>query len=431
MQVPTTIDGLRQALGTLGFPSLLDGLDPNRPDIQEVLEAQLNAEFDLSDQTEADEDSRAKAMALITQFTWPKAPGSTTTMNDKTKKAVDAALEAILMAGDLVRFPTEKARALPPVKNGPPAKVMNIKKVDEPNKEVTLAPGKQIPEYQPTDRGEGSRYDQKMDVKDIAKIVRSELADLAKKGQIPKFKYRVRIERFAGGSSIDVFIASGRDSVESMFNLPVLLTEMLQGYGRMPYGEKYQNKKPALVELQKLIEKKLRDFNHDRSDTQTDYWDVKFYAHVEVEGASQKAVEDKLRGDYMRVMGSDKPLFTYQEFARNPAGAVEKYAEVLKEAGYSDRELSASTLARISAKPTDTESGDLIKKYAKMFYSAMLGAPEEVQSGSKEAYLAHLKDMQKKYPTVDLETPEFEKALHNEAQSWWQSRKVRGSGVDW
>jgi len=49
----------------------------------------------------------------------------------------------------------------------------------------------------------GPKYKRDLDVKDIAKLVRQDIKDAIKGGELPKGKYGVRISRFAGGCSLD------------------------------------------------------------------------------------------------------------------------------------------------------------------------------------------------------------------------------------
>lgn len=86
-------------------------------------------------------------------------------------------------------------------------------------------------------------------------------------GELPKgLKLGVRTRYFANGSSIDVTVKALPDDV-ALFAEDVL---------RMPAAERPHNKRMYSEAL-------LNAYNHDRSDSMTDYFDVKFYDHVGVD----------------------------------------------------------------------------------------------------------------------------------------------------
>ncbi len=380
MQLPSTTDGLRSALDRLGYVHLLDGLDLARPDIVQVLSALVDSSFMEGDRTAGDEVRRAEALSLIVRYPWRSLP------RPDTRDAMQAAVEALQEAGELVG----------PGK--PPARVMKVKEVDEEAGEVTLEPGLPIP---PTEAQQ-----QKM-------RARFELNQLIRKGRIPRLRYETRPvlipEDGIIKGTVEVHVSAGLDSMEPFFNLPALLAERLHGSGFLMASTL---EGPALGDLAALLGEALG-------------------AEMVVDEKARAAVTDRLLGTYIEVMGSDKPLYDYETFRRNPQAALEGYRDVLRQAGYTEGELSAHSLAVLMAKPSRDENAGLIKKYAQMFYSATLGAPAAQKNFSRESYLAYLKDMRSRYPAVDLESPTFEQALQDEAERWWNARTLKGAGVDW
>ena len=126
----------------------------------------------------------------------------------------------------------------------------------------------------------GSKYDRDLDIKDIAKLVRKELATEypIKEG----WKFSVKIDRYAGGQSMDVSIIS--------------IPENVYAYDAEAYDIHFQimNGEGGAWDAMKLTDnfKKILDdvkaiqdqYNYDNSDTMTDYFDVNFYGHVALDG---------------------------------------------------------------------------------------------------------------------------------------------------
>lgn len=109
------------------------------------------------------------------------------------------------------------------------------------------------------ERWYGDNYDSNLSTKEIAKKVRVWLKTI-----IPKdIKLSVRMQSFSMGSSIYVYIKEG-----FIYNLYI---EKIDGDLRYT--------KAAML-LQDTIKGYMDSYNHDGSDSMTDYFDVKFYGHV-------------------------------------------------------------------------------------------------------------------------------------------------------
>ena len=83
-------------------------------------------------------------------------------------------------------------------------------------------------------------------------------------------KFSVTTERFAGGQSVDVEVRGMPDS------WTYTTRESYTGSVERIYSDAAR----AMVDA---IEGMLAEYNRDRSDTQTDYFDVWFYSHVRIE----------------------------------------------------------------------------------------------------------------------------------------------------
>ena len=121
----------------------------------------------------------------------------------------------------------------------------------------------------------GSKYTPGTDVKEIAKMIRKDIADAIKAGRIPAgTKCSVRIDRFSGGKSIDLYVTAlpagfhiySREYVEHT------LTNK-HGYFE---GKRRSDEATALIKTLKSISD---SYNYDDSDSMTDHFDVNFYGH--------------------------------------------------------------------------------------------------------------------------------------------------------
>ena len=104
MQVPTTIDGLKQALKLLGFDGVLDGFDPADPD----LKTKALAEVEYVIQSRGDQPGVARsgprAIAMLQSFQWVLPMQAAVA-------AIDAARQLLLKPK--TRYPAKNRRAPP------------------------------------------------------------------------------------------------------------------------------------------------------------------------------------------------------------------------------------------------------------------------------------------------------------------------------
>lgn len=134
------------------------------------------------------------------------------------------------------------------------------------------------------ERAYGEKYDANLSTTQVAALVRGQIKAAVKAGELPAGKYSVRSSSYSMGSSINIRISGLSGQVFE----PEYLTN----------GDKYLNgpsvedatgwhrpsryAAPVLVAVKK-VEEMLAAYNHDGSDIQSDYFDVKFYGHVSVE----------------------------------------------------------------------------------------------------------------------------------------------------
>lgn len=105
----------------------------------------------------------------------------------------------------------------------------------------------------------GSKYEatKRLDIKEVAKLVRADIKQAIKDDVLPKGKFRVNIRRYTGGQSMDIFIPK-------------------EHCGPYPDGKLHKGRRIAGV---------LYDignaYNYDDSDPMSDYHCAKFILFVQ------------------------------------------------------------------------------------------------------------------------------------------------------
>ena len=113
-------------------------------------------------------------------------------------------------------------------------------------------------------------------IKDIAKDVRGAL-----KKEFPAYKFSVKIERYSMGQSLNV------DIMESPIEL---LTEKGHGFSSsenyLQVNQYHIDNSEMITEEAKAVIKRICEIsnkeNWDKSDIQTDYFDVNYYFHLNI-----------------------------------------------------------------------------------------------------------------------------------------------------
>lgn len=132
------------------------------------------------------------------------------------------------------------------------------------------------------ERSYGDLYDKERTAKDVAAEIRRQIRAAVKAGDLPgDWRYSVRFQRYSGGRAIDVRATSPR---------PI--------YGADPtvsnrWGERVRHSETgdyvsAWVDRLTTEARRVRDLldalhtahNHNGSDSETDYFDVKYYGLV-------------------------------------------------------------------------------------------------------------------------------------------------------
>ena len=123
----------------------------------------------------------------------------------------------------------------------------------------------------------GEKYDHNLTTTEIAKLVRNEITAEVKAGRLPKGKYSVRSEYFAGGSVIDARISNL--DVKAVYNQEYV-EAVAKGEDTARYTFMNEIYTQEVRAVRDRVDAMLRAYNHDGSDSMSDYFDVKFYQHV-------------------------------------------------------------------------------------------------------------------------------------------------------
>ena len=140
----------------------------------------------------------------------------------------------------------------------------------------------------------GSKYNDQLGIKDIAKLVRKEL-----KEKYPKCKFSVRIQRYSGGQSMNVALAEADFNPFATPNRRLLKPinfryfteqECLDAWdktikeGYHDINSFYIDDDYKLNEKGKQLAKDMKEavnqYNFDDSDSMTDYFHVNFYYDI-------------------------------------------------------------------------------------------------------------------------------------------------------
>jgi hypothetical protein len=118
-----------------------------------------------------------------------------------------------------------------------------------------------------------SKFAAGRDVRDIAKDLRKDIAAAVKSGLLPKgLKCSVRIERYAGGRSIDITVTAA-PGVCFLSTRRIRFEIETNGRVFTPMS-RYSTEGARVI---KTLEAFHASYNRDRSDLMSDYFDVAFY----------------------------------------------------------------------------------------------------------------------------------------------------------
>jgi hypothetical protein len=141
------------------------------------------------------------------------------------------------------------------------------------------------------ERSYGYKYEEggKLDTAAIAKLIRRDIKTAIREGMLPdRWKYSVTIDRFAGGSSIDVRVKDCADAWMACPGYRIGTRHDLPsgGYTATACGRPDCTGEHMVLseeaEVAKMTLQRIHfAYNHDGSDSMVDYFDVNYYGHVD------------------------------------------------------------------------------------------------------------------------------------------------------
>ena len=115
--------------------------------------------------------------------------------------------------------------------------------------------------------------------------------------------------------------------------------------------------------------------------------------------------------------------------------ANEKIAEkIAKDVVSAEKVIATNQALRYrlgGGKPSRSNINKLIEAYALQVYSSKHKAPIRSQQKLYDKYMNILGKLSDRYPDYDLSSDSFRRQLERLADKWWNSRAMRGPGVDW
>ena len=121
----------------------------------------------------------------------------------------------------------------------------------------------------------GNKYEQfkSMDIKEIAKFIRNDLK------QFKDCKFSVSIQRYSGGRSVHVKLMSSTN---------------LKRFVNIKYDSTQETRFNFSKDFKEKVESIINQYNYDKSYPMTDYFNVNFYSHLNIDYNFQKLIEDKI-----------------------------------------------------------------------------------------------------------------------------------------
>ena len=123
----------------------------------------------------------------------------------------------------------------------------------------------------------GKKYDDNLDIKDIAKKIRADIKAEIASGGLPKGKYSVTIKRYSGGQSMSITMSDLANGSE-LLNAKFFDNSIPGGYNHDE--SRYTEVGEALL---KKVKRMVGAYNYDGSEPMVDYFNVNFYSHVNID----------------------------------------------------------------------------------------------------------------------------------------------------
>jgi hypothetical protein len=150
----------------------------------------------------------------------------------------------------------------------------------------------------------GTKYEATKDLNRtaIAKLVREDIKAAVKAGTLPRAKYSVRKRDYAGGGSIDISFSHVEGDFV-LFNEERVRFDIATKDREFTYMPIYSEQAKALTDALDAI---LNAYNFDGSESQVDYFHVRFYGHAKVEWQWEAEVRKATRARIEAEMAAPK-----------------------------------------------------------------------------------------------------------------------------
>ena len=140
-----------------------------------------------------------------------------------------------------------------------------------------------------TARTYGAKYEDGLNVTEIAKRVRADISDAVKAGTLPKIATSVRISRYSMGQSVSVTVTATPAGFQ-IHNAARLAATLKNPNGHVEHPWMSDEGRALMNALEAIVDA----YNYDGSDSMTDYYDVNFHASVTFGGELSEIHRDVL-----------------------------------------------------------------------------------------------------------------------------------------
>ena len=210
----------------------------------------------------------------------------------------------------------------------------------------------------------------RLGTKETAARIRADIKNLQKHGALPAGKFSVTMDRFAGGSSIDIRVV---DVDAVMFSAERFAAEL-----RDPRAYRYDEPRMTAEgeRIMDLLKKVVGVYHEDKSDIMSDYFNVNFYEHI---GARDQ--EDKERAAFDAAMAE-------AEVARMDAEDEAECAAAIEERNAEIKAFAAKRAATLAALDAEVASTGILT----LVTEALTGAASQPSLDAVVAALRALED---------------------------------------
>jgi hypothetical protein len=210
----------------------------------------------------------------------------------------------------------------------------------------------------------------RLGTKETAARIRADIKNLQKHGALPAGKFSVTMDRFAGGSSIDIRVV---DVDAVMFSAERFAAEL-----RDPRAYHYDEPRMTAEgeRIMDLLKKVVGVYHEDKSDIMSDYFNVNFYEHI---GARDQ--EDKERAAFDAAMAE-------AEVARMDAEDEAECAAAIEERNAEIKAFAAKRAAALAALDAEVASTGILT----LVTEALTGAASQPSLDAVVAALRALED---------------------------------------